>query len=104
MYTVSPRTQGLKERRTVHTTRGSKPQLRSVIWEIATVPFCEAGRKVHVESYFVDNFGSIATDYNEDRFHCGVAAAHGVVAAQVDELFDVVAPKFIARGTPRVSM
>ena len=46
-------------------------------------------------------FGSIK--YYEQMFHCGVANANGVVAAQVDELFDVIAPKFQPKGKQRVA-
>ena len=49
-----------------------------------------------VESYF----GSIK--YYEDMFHCGVDSANGLIAAKVDELFDVLAPNYIARGKQRV--
>jgi len=48
------------------------------------------------ESYF----GSIK--YYENLFHCSVANANGVVAAQVDQLFDVISPKYIGRTGRRV--
>ena len=45
-------------------------------------------------------FGSIK--YYEDRFHCSLAGANGVTSSKVDEIFDVLAPNFIARGTQKV--